>query len=176
MDATKEICTQCRSCCYFPKDAVYFAPVCTHTEAKAIKKLIGRDIFKPFKDSKNVVQIKLKKMAGKDTYVCPNLDKKTHMCRVYSIRPLDCKTWPLFFMKKNGKNVLVCYEKDACMDTDRLNNASFKKFVQRKLEWIEKEGIAKVMKEHPDLLWKDEEDVFVVADLDKNFKFTKKYV
>jgi len=171
MWTTKQSCTECSTCCIFEESEAYFAPVFTKDEANRIKvKTKGKfsDMFQTYKKSKNIFQIKLiRSKKNKAVYVCPFLDEKTHTCKIYNIRPLDCKIWPLIVMwdKNHKKAQLVCYSKETCCITYKMSKKDFDLFIKKLVDFFKKNKFIKTYKKYPDLVWDYEDDTEFIEDL-----------
>ncbi|MEO0281743.1 MAG: YkgJ family cysteine cluster protein [candidate division WOR-3 bacterium] len=158
------ICQSCRGCCKFKKDEEYFSPVFTKNEIQNAK--IKKKMFK--KKSDNVFQIKLVKSKIGDYLICPFLDEKTHLCKIYINRPMDCKLWPIIFMfDKKKKDVLIaCFDKSFCKILEKMDEDEFEKYKNNVLEFIKSNKILDQLKEHKELIWDYESDTFVIAKID----------
>jgi Fe-S-cluster containining protein len=155
------VCQKCRGCCKFKKDDEYFAPLFTKNELEKIK--ANKKMF--IRRSKNVYQIKLvKSKIDKDILVCPFLDEESHLCKIYANRPFDCKFWPFIFMKEKEKIQLGCFEKEFCLITKTMSNEEFKNYLNSVFDWIEKNKVLYLIKEHPSLIWEKEKDVIVLKE------------
>lgn len=167
MKSKKSSCTSCKECCKFYEEHLYFAPTFTKEEIASVKG-IDKKLFKPFKRSKNVFQIKLaKSKENKKLYVCPLLDEKKHLCSIYGKRPIDCRMWPFMFVKdKKNQVFLACFEKDACPIMDKMDEKSFKAMISSATAKMKKDKVAKIIKEHPAIIWDYEDDTFLVCRLE----------
>lgn len=176
MDSKKDVCLECRECCKFLEEDLYFSPIFTEEEVNKIKKKFKVN-FKPYKDSKNVFQIEMvKSIEDEKLYVCPLLDEEKHLCQVYPIRPFDCRVWPFIFMKdKSGKKVVfACFDKDICPVTDKMDRNAFEMHKDEVIKWINKHDLIKLLNKHPALIWDYEADTFVISELEKKEKQKKK--
>ncbi|MFH8080972.1 MAG: YkgJ family cysteine cluster protein [Candidatus Aenigmatarchaeota archaeon] len=155
------ICQICRGCCKFKKEHEYFAPVFTNEELKKIN--ADKSMFR--KKGKGVYQVKLINSKFDDQIlVCPFLDEDTHLCKIYSNRPFDCKFWPFIFMKGKNSIQLGCFEKDYCKITENMSEEEFEKFTNSIFEWIESNDILDFIKKYPDLVWEKEEGVRILKE------------
>jgi Fe-S-cluster containining protein len=155
------VCQECRECCKFKKEDEYFAPLFTMSELEKIK--ADKKMFK--RKSKNVYQINLvQSEIDNNLLVCPFLDEQSHLCRIYANRPFDCKFWPFIFMKEKEKIQLGCFKKEFCLITKRMSNEEFKNYLNSVFDWLEKNKIFELIKEHPSLIWGKEEDVIILKE------------
>lgn len=136
----------CRSCCKFQPQDKYFAPIITTAEIAKLKtSKSNRKMFLPYKNSKEVSQIRLvKSKFSTNLFVCPFLDEKTQSCAIYRYRPMDCRFWPLLFMfnKKRDKIYLAHFNKNFCQITARMDTAAFKKYLDKTFHnWLQNKKI-----------------------------------
>ncbi|MFH0919202.1 MAG: YkgJ family cysteine cluster protein [Fibrobacterota bacterium] len=166
----KDTCQSCRGCCKFRADETYFAPVFTAGEVEQIR-AHGKpaDGFTPHRGHDDVFQITLVPSALDPTwFVCPYLNEETHLCDIYSVRPTDCRIWPLLMMKdKEGQNtVLGCFHKRLCTRTGHLTEPEFEKHVAGLTAWFDKEDFIRHLRQSPGLAWDYEPDTIHVRTLD----------
>ena len=160
--STKESCQKCRGCCKFEEDEIYFAPLFTNQEIAALGD--NGAFFKKYKNHDNVMQIELVESNG--LYVCPFLDEGEHLCRIYSLRPFDCRIWPFIFMKdKKGAVVLACFDRDMCPWMEEMSDSEFDKLKERVLFWLDKEEVVDFVLKNPGLIWDYEVDTFIVREI-----------
>ena len=164
----KENCQLCKECCKFEADESYFAPLFTKEEIKNIEKQNGKtDFFKNYKNSDNVFQIKLVK-ADNNKYVCPFLDGDSHLCKVYSMRPFDCRIWPFIFMKdKKGRSVLACFDKEICSNLKNMKQEEFDKLKENFISWLYASDSLSIVLKNKELIWDYEEDTFIIEEIEK---------
>lgn len=156
---TTQSCLNCKGCCKFEEEKLYFAPLFTKDELRKID--VKKAEFKPYKNSNNVYQIKLKKQ--NNLYICPFL-KQNHLCEIYNERPFDCRFWPFMFMKKNNK-VYLCCDTDLCPEVEELTEKQFNELKDKVLKYIKDNNILDLIKTHKDLIWDYEEDTFIIKEI-----------
>ena len=92
-------CTQCGNCCTGPEGAVWF----DDSEGKAMAKQLGVEVgtFYELYAHKIGSRWSLRENEIKGKFDCVFLDRATEKpgCKLYSSRPLQCRTWP--FWKEN---------------------------------------------------------------------------
>jgi Fe-S-cluster containining protein len=173
--------TSCRGCCKFEENERFFSPRLTDKEIERIKaSKEGRNIQGVIfiKNSKNTFQIKLiKSWLSRGLYICPYLDEKTQLCRIYKVRPWDCVFSPFFatYGNKQKKKVLIVhFKKDSCEITDSMSESEFENYIKKSLDkWINEEKLIPLLKKYPGLIctpdlkkWDYTKDTFVVRELE----------
>ena len=92
-------CTQCGNCCTGPPGAVWF----NDTEGRAMAKKLGIEVATFYKQYAHKIGSKwsLREREIKGKFDCVFLDRSSEKpsCKLYSSRPLQCRTWP--FWKEN---------------------------------------------------------------------------
>ncbi len=131
MDSKINDCEACRICCRFNENELYLAPLMTKEEVKKIEKVYGKFNYKLFKNSKNIFQIQLVKSKTGLTYDCPLLDERTHKCKIYTARPMDCKIWPFTFMKDKENRIVLAYFDNMCNISEKASSKKFKSYIKK---------------------------------------------
>ena len=92
-------CTQCGNCCTGPPGAVWF----NDTEGKAMAKQLGIEVADFYEQFAHKIGSKwsLREQEIEGKFDCIFLDRSSEKpsCKLYSSRPLQCRTWP--FWKEN---------------------------------------------------------------------------
>ena len=165
---SKTSCQNCKGCCKFHKDDLYFAPVFSTEELNLIgSKGYALDSFVSHKNSRNVFQITLIEKEGtEEYYVCPYLNREKHLCEIYNMRPIDCKIWPLIVMRdKNNGKVVLAYSKSSCEITDQLDASKFEMYQKNLLSRLDRMNFIEIFKKYPDLIWEYEPETIIIREL-----------
>lgn len=159
----------CKTCCVFDKIDKYYAPIFTEAELNKVKKLAKKlPQFISHKGAKNVFQIKLVESEKlKDTLACPFLNEETYSCRIYSVRPLDCRLWPFAIAKsQDGKSLeIVCFKKDFCPSLDGLDLKELNYYKKYLSKVIKSKKFLSVLNRHPELAWDHEEETYFIEKI-----------
>jgi Fe-S-cluster containining protein len=98
-DGLKFTCQQCGNCCTGPPGAVWFED----TEGRAMAKQLGIEVATFYKQYAHKIRGKwsLREREIEGKFDCVFLDRSSEKpsCKLYSSRPLQCRTWP--FWKEN---------------------------------------------------------------------------
>ncbi len=162
-----EDCLKCRECCKFENSELYFSPLFTDKEVEEIKKKFGNvEYFMEYKGSKKVFQIKMLK-SEKGFYVCPFLDEEAHLCRIYEIRPFDCKLWPFMLARVKGKEgaYVVCFDKCLCKGLEATPAREFDEYKEYITNLLKSEQYAQLIKSYPELIWDYDPDTFEICQI-----------
>jgi Fe-S-cluster containining protein len=151
IDVRINSCLECNECCWNvnPTLTVIF----TAEEVADIKAsgFSPMPHFLPYRDYDKIFTVPLAVIAvnGRPRYTCPFYDNPAHLCRIYDLRPFDCRAWPYFFAR--GKDplevFLKCYD-NWCPVVDKANMIETTKIDQL----LSPESIA-VLKQYPGLIW-----------------------
>jgi Fe-S-cluster containining protein len=162
-DVHIDSCLECNECCWNLKSTL--TVIFTAEEVAAIKASGFSPLphFLPYRGNNRVFTVPLEIMAanGKPRYTCPFYDSAAHRCRIYAMRPFDCRAWPFFFAR--GKDplevFLKCYD-GWCPKVNKINMIDARK-IDRLLS---PESIA-ILKHYPGLIWDySEEQPFKVIE------------
>lgn len=147
---TEKDCQKCKLCCHFEKEEIIDAPTFTNEEKKYIIETIDKNI--KFKKIGNIYQIILDK--DNELYKCPLL--RNDGCVLKDRRPFDCKSWPLYIMRKDKEYYITISN-----DCKKMNQIEKSKLI----EYIEKDflSIAKcIIKNTPDMITEYNRDLKIL--------------
>lgn len=90
-DGLQFTCTQCGNCCTGAEGVVWV----NQEEIKTIADHIGKSVGEMRIEHTRLVgrRISLKEFANGD---CTFFDGQTRKCKIYSVRPRQCRTWPFW--------------------------------------------------------------------------------
>lgn len=90
-------CLKCKVCCRFPDTEGVQTPAWSPLEAVWAKKSGGRESW--FKGSPDVPSLRPVLKPCGHGYLCPAFNPETSECRIYAVRPLDCRIYPFVLVK-----------------------------------------------------------------------------
>jgi Fe-S-cluster containining protein len=164
---SSESCSRCRGCCRFEKEDAY-ATILARPELDKIREKLGSiPKVKEFKGSGKVFQVQLIKSAKGDCYICPFLDEEKSSCRIYELRPLECRIWPFMLARsRDGKSVnLVCLEKRDCPSYEKVSPQEFEGHKRPVLRMVKSGEIIGFIRKFPELIWDHEPYSFFVEEI-----------
>jgi len=89
-------CLACDVCCRFPEPGSAFAPFFSNKEIEhACTSGLDRDSFPPGRFGRGHAALLVRRDAH---FVCPAFDAPSNACRIYRVRPLDCRLYPYILM------------------------------------------------------------------------------
>src|SRR3990170_6854787 len=99
-------CEDCDVCCRFPEKNSFLAPYFTLEEIAAATEFPGVGMGLLSGESKTGCKINL--IPYREGYICPAFDPATTQCKIYEVRPIDCKLYPFAILwDPSGKEVLL---------------------------------------------------------------------
>jgi len=110
-------CEDCDVCCRFPEKNSYLAPYFTQDEINAVTELLNANSL-PFKGRDRVgmglfsgepkTGSKITLLPYREGYICPAFNPAAAHCKIYEVRPIDCKLYPFAILwNPSGKEVLL---------------------------------------------------------------------
>ncbi len=91
-----EVCLRCDVCCRFPERESFLRPYFTPQEReRAIASGLDPALLPQVTGGK----IRLVPHPTGEGFICPAFDPVTQHCRIYDVRPLDCRLYPLALMR-----------------------------------------------------------------------------
>jgi hypothetical protein len=153
------LCLTCEVCCRFPEETSFLAPYFTGEEIEALSSS-EKNFFAPGSTGG-----KVKLIPHGEGYICPFFDPKSHECRVYHLRPLDCRIYPYALMRdRAGAVVLGIDTKCPYMQEEE---APLRSAASETARFLESDAIIGILLSHPELIGPYQDDVFIVRSLEK---------
>lgn len=161
------VCLACEVCCRFPEADSFLRPYFTGDEIRAA---VGHGLSpSAFRDHAGC-QIEVQPHPAGEGYVCPAFDAATHHCRIYEVRPLDCRLYPLAVMWDQAHREILLGWDMKCpflFDSQALlpEQAAFREHVAETARYLEQEAVLAMFERHPSLVTRFQEDVVVLQSL-----------
>ena len=155
-------CLQCDVCCRFPERESFLRPYFTAEEiAAAIAVGVAPGHFPSHAGS----QIRVVSNPQGDGYLCPAFDPVTAQCRIYDVRPLDCRLYPFALMwDKDYSRVLLGWD-TKCPFLQEQPSSVIDRAANDIALWLEAEEHAARIARNPKLIGRFQEDVVPIRPL-----------
>jgi len=98
------VCFTCDVCCRFPEADSFLRPYFT---AEEIQRAVAAGVDPAHFPDPAGGQIRLVPNTTGTGYLCPAFDPVTSQCRIYEVRPLDCRLYPLAVMWNEDRSRIV---------------------------------------------------------------------
>ena len=160
-------CLACNVCCRFPEADSFLRPYFTGDEIRAA---VSHGLpSSSFRDRAGC-QIDVQPHPAGEGYLCPAFDVETHHCRIYEVRPLDCRLYPLAVMWDEAhREVLLGWDLKCPYLFDNQAGLSeqpaFREHVAETARYLEQESVLATFERHPSLVTRFQEDVVVLQSL-----------
>jgi len=161
-------CMSCDVCCHFPEEDSFLAPYFTRDEIdKALKEGLSRELFK------NPEGCKIQLVPFGEGFICPAYDPHTSRCRIYPIRPLDCKLYPFALMEDiRGESIILGVD-EKCPFIMESREESWIRDRATTLARIIEGELFPILLENRELIGPYQEDVYPLLKLNIPKKNTK---
>lgn len=157
-------CLHCEVCCRFPERDSFLRPFFTAEEIEtAIAAGLGPEHFQ----TKAGTQINLVPNPRAEGYICPAFDPATSECRIYDVRPLDCRLYPFALMWDAMHAHVVLGWDTKCPYMRDLSSPVINQAVNEVAQWIEQDTAMAAITRYPRLIGQFQEDVIVLRSLDR---------
>jgi Fe-S-cluster containining protein len=100
---------------------------------------------------------------GSETYLCPFLAQADNKCKVYDIRPFECRLYP-FLLSMRNKKVILTVDLNCPYAAGTINTEEFKAYVEYLTGYLNSPAQVELLKENPHIL-QAYEDVLNVVEL-----------
>lgn len=100
-------------------------------------------------------------------YVCPAFDSATSHCRIYDVRPLDCRLYPFALMWDDTYEHVVLGWDTKCPYMRETIPAAIDRAADEIARWIEQDATMATIARYPRFIGRFQDDVIVLRSLDR---------
>ncbi len=157
-------CLHCDVCCRFPEKDSFLRPFFTGDEIQgAVAAGLVPELFPTIEGA----QIDLVPNPAGEGYVCPAFDSATSHCRIYDVRPLDCRLYPFALMWDAGRAQVVLGWDTKCPYMRDAPSSLVDQAAEAVAQWIEQDERVATLVRYPRLIGRFQEDVIPLRTLSK---------
>lgn len=157
-------CLRCDVCCRFPEKDSFLRPFFTADEIQAaVVAGLASELFPRSEGA----QIELVPNPAGEGCVCPAFDSNTSQCRIYDVRPLDCRLYPFALMWDAGHTQVVLGWDTKCPYMRDLPSAPIEQAAEEIVQWIEGDAALATLARYPRLIGRFQDDVIVLRTLER---------
>ena len=136
-------CLKCQVCCRFPERPTAWQPRLTREEISAFK---NRRAFKG-----NLAKGAIKLKALGSFFCCAFFNRKKNSCKIYRLRPLDCRLYRFILISRQRKIFLAAHL--ACpFVTENIRSKKFKRHIGYLKRVFAKRDIRAFIKTNPAII------------------------
>ncbi len=155
-------CLRCDVCCRFPEKDSFLRPFFTADEIQgAVAAGLAPELF----PSPDGTQINLVPNPSGEGYICPAFDSTTSQCRVYDVRPLDCRLYPFALMWDRAHTQVVLGWDTKCPYMRDASSSLVEQAAEAVAQWIEQDNSVATLAQYPRLIGRFQDDVIVLRAL-----------
>jgi uncharacterized protein len=177
-----EVCCQCEVCCRFPEVDSVLRPYFT---AREIRDAIAHGLDSSRFSDRGGCQVTVVPNPREEGFICPAFDPDTHHCRIYAVRPLDCRLYPFALMWNGTHETILLGWDPKCpfllseaggdpslymMDIDRSTlklPQSLWERVDAIADFLESDSTMEYLAASPQLITAFQSDVVIIKPLDR---------
>lgn len=143
---TQEACLKCQGCCRFTQaDSCWLPCLLDEDIARLRKENIPAAVISA---AKKIIPIPL---PAEGIYLCPFLNIKDNRCRIYDLRPFECRLYPfLLNLKKDA--LYLAADLNCPFLKERRGSEEFKQYIGYLAGLLESEEYQAVLKNNPQVL------------------------
>jgi Fe-S-cluster containining protein len=157
-----QVCLHCDVCCRFPERDSFLRPFFT---AEEIKTATAAGLSPDHFSNAAGTHIDLVPNPVDEGYICPAFDPATSHCRIYDVRPLDCRLYPFALMWDVGHTQVVLGWDTKCPYMRDLSSPLIDQTAEEIALWIEEDDTIEVLARYPRLIGCFQEDVIALRPL-----------
>lgn len=158
-----DLCLRCDVCCRFPERESFLRPYFTAQEReRAIAAGLAPDLLPEPAGGK----IRLIPHPTGEGYICPAFDPGTQYCRIYSVRPLDCRLYPLALMRdEEGRGRLLGLDTKCPYVQDPEHEPHLVRYAREVGDLLREPALSAVLSANTDLFNSYQEDVRTIGPI-----------
>lgn len=143
----QEFCLhKCGGCCRFSEAESIWSPCLLKTE---ISSLLKQGIL-PAVISENK-KLRLVSYPAQDNFVCPFLNPQDQLCKIYTLRPLECQIYPFLINQREGK-IYLSVDLGCPYIKANLERQEFKDYTAYLADFLKAPAQTKMLQDNPQLL------------------------
>jgi len=153
------LCLTCDVCCRFPEAESVLRPFFTGAEIAAI----GPAADFRFDDVRGGSKIHLS--PHDDGCICPYFDPVTQHCKVYNVRPLDCRLYPFALLRDENGVAMLGIDTKCPYIQEHADDPQMARDADSVWQFLESDPISTLLAAHPDLIGPYQDDVILLRPL-----------
>ncbi len=155
----QEFCLKCRSCCRFKEADSVWSPCLLDEEMQELVDRPGIPAAYISADRR----IQPVADPGGGGFICPFLNSADSKCRIYDLRPFECRLYPFLINLRKGK-VLLTVDLNCPYVIERMNTPEMQEYIAYISSYLNSPKQLKMLKDNPQVIQAYEE-VREVAEL-----------
>ncbi len=141
------VCLNCRGCCRFREENSVWLPCLTDEEALGFADRPGIPAVSVSPDKR----IQPVPHPDGEGFICAFLDFKQNSCRIYPLRPFECRLYP-FLINLRAKKVLLTVDLNCPYVREHLQEAAFKEYTAELAAYLNQPAQLKMLRNNPQLI------------------------
>ena len=140
----QQLCIKCKGCCRFSEKDGLWRPSLLDEEISMISE----------REPAQAAAIRCKKIEPSpfnDYYVCPFLNTGDNRCRIYNVRPFECRLYPFLINKTRG-GIYLSVDLNCPFIKDKAGTREFNDYVNYLITFLSLPVVAFVIKRNPQIL------------------------
>lgn len=156
-----EVCLACDVCCRFPEKTSPLRPYFAQEERSLAHEKGLEPSYFPGQDGSKITVIPYD-----NCHICPNFIPETHECRIYDVRPLDCRIYPFTIMKNPaGEKILLGMDLKCPYIRENAGREHLQGYSRWLASFCESDALVELIAENPGFIQDFQEDCTVVGQL-----------
>lgn len=148
----QEFCIKCRGCCRFKEANSVWSPCLLDEE---IQELLDK---KGIPAASISIDRRLQLIANPDgaDFICPFLGSADNQCKIYDIRPFECRLYP-FLINLRKKKALLTVDLNCPYAYEKINSREAKEYIIYLTDYLNSPQLLKMFKDNPQIIQAYEE-------------------
>lgn len=140
------VCLECQGCCRFSEENSIWQPALLNEEIKIITKdNAAKEI--------NLTTKKIKSLPCDDYHICSFFDLANKRCRIYNIRPLECRLYP-FLINRVKDTIYLSLDLKCPFIKDKLEEREFKDYLNYLVSFLSLPVVSFAIRGNPPYLYR----------------------
>jgi Fe-S-cluster containining protein len=141
-----EVCLKCQGCCRFSQSETSWSPILLDEE---IQQLL--ELKHPLSLVSQTKKIRPVPDAKSDRFLCAFLSPGDNKCRIYTLRPFDCRLYP-FMINCHAKKVFLACDLRCPFVKEHLEAKAFKEYIQYLNDFLNSPSSLDLLRNNPQII------------------------
>ncbi|MCM8762835.1 MAG: YkgJ family cysteine cluster protein [Candidatus Omnitrophica bacterium] len=143
----KNFCLNCQGCCRYANIRSKWSPFLLNEEIELFKKKKIPVSLRPH--TKKIKLIRL--LSASREVVCPFLEVFSNRCKIYNLRPFDCRLYP-FLLRKIKNKIYLAIDTNCPYVQKTFRQEEFNNYVDRLARFLKQPKIKKLIQCNPRII------------------------
>jgi Fe-S-cluster containining protein len=143
----QEVCLKCPGCCRFSEEGTVWSPCLLEEEKERLAE-----------------KIKLLSAARQGSFICASFNPAENKCRIYPLRPFECRLYP-FLVNFKADKVFLAVDLNCPFVQKNVESPAFKEYVRTLADFLNSPEQLAILRNNPQVIqaYKEAQDLIELS-------------